>query len=592
MAARIEVLLRRRRAPAPQTHLSVGDLDLDLISRTAQRGDTRLELLPIEFRLLEFLMRNSGQVLTRTMIFESVWGYRFDPGHQCDRRAYRTPAPQGRRGRTASTDSHCAWLRLSHRSGGAMTQIDTSSPQEAPAHISERWRSSTARLIVIYGVFFLAWMVLLVVLIQWQTSRYLETVVDEILEQRIHYLSTIEREKLPATLAMTGAIDLRGAMSFGLFDANNRYMAGNIDHLPEDFPADGQVHPLPAGVQRTSGEQTGHSRAVGLRFEDGVLILLSRSTSVIERVGDLIRNALFWALSLSVVPGLLGGLLLSRGPLKRVRRIETTIAPIMRGDLGARMPVSGRRDELDMLASIVNRMLDRIERLLGEVKGVSDSIAHDLRTPLTHLRAQLYRVQLESSTTDPRTPTIEHCIVDVDSLLDRFRALLRISELEDIRRRSGFGAIDPGEILHRVHELYLPLAEDKGVAFALDIEAALPALHADGDLLFEALSNLVDNAIKFTPQQGNAALRAGKQPQGIRIDIFDSGPGIPPVEREAVLGRFYRSECGRAAPGYGLGLSIVAAIVKLHDYHFEIGSGEAGGSRMTIKCWPKPTQSD
>jgi signal transduction histidine kinase len=374
-------------------------------------------------------------------------------------------------------------------------------------------------------------------------------------------------------------------------------MAGNIDRLPPDLPSDGQVHPLPDGVQRVSGERTGRSRGVAIVLGDGVQVVLSRTTNVIDRVGELIRNGLFWALSLSVVPGLLGGFLLSRGPLKRVRRIETAIAPIMRGDLGARVPVSGRRDELDMLATIVNRMLDRIEHLLGEVKGVSDAIAHDLRTPLTRLRAQLYRVQQQGDANDARTTTIERCIVDVDTLLDRFRALLRISELEDFRRRAGFSNIDLHETLDRVHELYAPVAEDKHVSFTLDIASVLPDVQADSDLLFEALSNLVDNAIKFTPAAGSVLLRATAQTQGARIDILDSGPGIAAAERESVQRRFYRSpsnelDGGSATPGHGLGLSIVAAIVKLHDYRFEIANNATGGTRMTIYCWSKPTTTD
>jgi signal transduction histidine kinase len=467
-----------------------------------------------------------------------------------------------------------------------MTQIDTS-PVQTPVRISEQWRSSTARLIVLYGAFFLVWAVLLIAMINWQTAHYLENVVDEILEQRIQYLAAVDRDKLPASLAMTGAIDLRGVMSFAMFDANGRYLSGNIDRLPPDLPADGNIHALPDGVERTNGERTGRSRGIALRLSDGVQIVLARSTSVIDKVGELIRSGLFWALTLSLLPGLLGGYLLTRGPLQRVRRIETAIAPIMRGDLGARVPVSGRRDELDMLASIVNRMLDRIEHLLGEVKGVSDAIAHDLRTPLTRLRAQLYRVQQQGSASDPRTTTIEQCIGDVDALLDRFRALLRISELEDFRRRAGFSAIDLRDTLNRVHELYAPLAEDKGVSFALDIAGPLPAIEADGDLLFEALSNLVDNAIKFTPPQGTVTVRASREPQGPRIDVLDSGPGIAPAEREAVQRRFYRSECGRTAQGYGLGLSIVAAIVKLHDYRFEIADNDGRpGTRMSIYLWP------
>jgi signal transduction histidine kinase len=476
-------------------------------------------------------------------------------------------------------------LKPSAQAAIATPQANPTQEQSGRVRLGDQWRSSTARLIMLYGGFFVAWSVFLVTLINWETSRYLETVVDQVLEQRIQYLTEVEREKLPATLALTGAIDLRGVMSLGLFDANGRYMAGNIDRLPEGLPADGQVHALPDGIQSISGERTGHSRGVAIKLSDGVQIVLSRTTNVIDRVGELTRNGLIWALSLSVVPGLLGGFLLSRGPVQRVRRIEAAIQPIMRGDLGARVPVSERRDELDMLAAIINRMLDQIERLLGEVKGVSDSIAHDLRTPLTRLRAQLHRVQQQSDAHDPRSVTIERCIVDVDALLDRFRALLRISELEDFHRRAGFSDIDLGEILHRVHELYSPVAEDKNVAFAIDVAGVLPRIHADGDLLFEAFSNLVDNAIKFTPAHGKVELRASTQAQGARVDILDSGPGIPEPEHEAVLRRFYRSECGRTAPGYGLGLSIVSAIIKLHGFRFEIADNPSGGARMSVYTW-------
>jgi signal transduction histidine kinase len=259
----------------------------------------------------------------------------------------------------------------------------------------------------------------------------------------------------------------------------------------------------------------------------------------------------------------------------------------MRGDLGARLPVSERRDEVDMLATIVNRMLDRIERLLGEVKGVSDNIAHDLRTPLTRLRAQLYRLQTESDPHDARTAVLERCIVDTDALLDRFRALLRISELEDLRRRAGFAEVDLADTLRQIHELYAPLAEDKGVTFALTVADA-PPVQADAHLLIEALSNLVANAIKFTPQHGTVELRSEWTPQGARIDVLDNGPGIPPSERGAVLQRFYRSESGRDATGFGLGLSIVAAIIRLHGFRLEISDNSPHGARLTIYCWPQP----
>ena len=460
----------------------------------------------------------------------------------------------------------------------------------APATIVERWRPSTARLIVIYGAFFLIWSIVLIGTISWQTTQYLDQIVGEILEQRVHYLASVEPERLPLMLAASGQLDLRGVMFFGLFDSRGAYLSGNIDRLPEGLSPDGLIHPLPNGVQGVNGDHGARALAVALRLESGNVLVLARYTGVADRIGAMTRSALGWALSLTLIPGLIGGFLLSRGPLKRVRDIETAIQPIMRGDLGARLPLSGRRDELDMLATIVNRMLDQIERLLGEVKGVSDSIAHDLRTPLTRLRTQLYRVQQQSQPGDPRTGMIERCIVDVDALLDRFRALLRISELEDLRRRAGFGDVDLGETLQRVHELYAPLAEEKDITFVLSAKS-LPRLPADAHLLFEAISNLVDNAIKFTPAQGRIELNAGMQAAGARIDVLDSGPGIPADERQAVLRRFYRSRTTSAdvegeGSGHGLGLSVVAAIAKLHGYCFEIADNDGGGARMTLYCWP------
>ena len=455
----------------------------------------------------------------------------------------------------------------------------------APASLNERWRSSTTRLIAIYGAFFLVWSIVLIGTINWQTTQYLDSIVSQIISQRAHYLAGVERERLPSLLAATNESDLRGAMSYGLFDASGAYIAGNIDRIPNELPADGVVHALPSGVVSVSGQRADRAIGASMKLQSGETLVLVRNTNVADRIGAMTRSALGWALSLILIPGLIGGYLLSRGPLRRVRTIETAISPVMRGDLGARLPVTGRRDELDMLATIVNRMLDQVERLLGEVKGVSDSIAHDLRTPLTRLRAQLHRVKQQTDTHDPRAPTIERCIVDVDVLLDRFRALLRISELEDMRRRAAFGAVDLRETLERVHELYAPLADEKHIAFTLDAKK-LPMVHADAPLLFEAIGNLVDNAIKFSPDHATVVLSAEAHEEGARIDVVDSGPGVPVSEREAVLRRFYRSERETGDGGFGLGLPLVAAVARLHGYCFEIGENANGGARMTLYCWP------
>lgn len=452
---------------------------------------------------------------------------------------------------------------------------------------SSHWRSATTRLILIYGAFFALWSAVLIGAVYWETSRYLERVVDDIIEQRARYLATIGREQLPAALNAVGVLDLRGVMALGLFGADGRYLDGNIAEPPPRLPADGVIRALPHGLTRVDGEHRQAARGLVMRLEGGERLVIARDTGVMDRIGAILRHALLWGLSLTLVPGVLGGLLLSRGPLRRVREIEAAIEPIAQGDLGRRLPVSGRGDELDLLAAIVNRMLGEIERLLGEVKGVCDIIAHDLRTPLTRLRAQLHRLRHGRDAED--AATVERCIADVDALLDRFRALLRISELEDRGRRSGFGNIDLTELLRQVHDLYVPLAEDGGIAFRLDAPAQA-SVRADPHLLFEAVSNLVANALKFTPAGGAVCLRARLEHGKACVEVTDSGPGIPDGEREAVLQRFYRSECGRqnAVPGHGLGLSIVAAIVRLHGFRLRIAESESGGAEITLECWSAP----
>ncbi|WP_147475776.1 sensor histidine kinase, partial [Pseudomonas syringae] len=259
---------------------------------------------------------------------------------------------------------------------------------------------------------------------------------------------------------------------------------------------------------------------------------------------------------------------------------------IIAGDMAGRLPVSNRRDELDMLAVIVNAMLDRIEKLMNEVKGVCDNIAHDLRTPLTRLRAQLYRIQQQSAHDSTHAVQLAQVISEADTLMARFRGLLRISELEDRQRRSAFVELELRPLLQELHDFYLPLAEEDQITLLLDLQDPLPTLVGDRALLFEALTNLLGNAIKFTPPGGIVKISAypGKDTATPCIDVQDSGPGIPVAERAAVFQRFYRSETGNEQSGFGLGLSVVAAIVNLHGFSLQIGTSEYGGASLVLEC--------
>ena len=449
--------------------------------------------------------------------------------------------------------------------------------------LTDRWRTTTARLILIYGVFFALWGGLVIGLIYWQAASYLSRISTDLIGRQASYFSMLDAPTRQHALNDYVSLQTRRLNAWGMFNADGHYLAGTIAALPPSMVINGPVVLLPKGLMRNDGStDTAGVRAAAVRLADGNILVISRDTNVAERIGTIILKALLWGLSLTVVPGLLGGWLLTRGPLRRVQAIREATQPIMRGDLSRRLPVSRHGDELDMLAGIVNTMLGEIERLLGEVKGVCDNIAHDLRTPLTRLRTRLYRLQQAFGQHSNESATLEACMVDTDALLHRFRALLRISELENHQRRAGFESVDLGEILQEVHALYLPLAEDRGQQLELQLPT-LPSIHADRHLLLEAMSNLVANAIKFTPQGGCVSIRARVAEDGPWVDVSDSGPGIPADQRDVVTRRFYRAESSRSTPGSGLGLSIVSAIAAVHGYTLEIADSDCG-ARLSLHC--------
>ncbi|GLQ92855.1 sensor histidine kinase [Dyella acidisoli] len=454
---------------------------------------------------------------------------------------------------------------------------------------SPHWRATTSRLLLGYGVFFVIWGTVLLGSIYWETTQYLARRTDRDLTHQIDHLRHVDRAHLAAMLDDYIALEDTSYNAWGLFDAQGHWINGDIVRMPPELKIDDGPIRIEARdiIRQQALPSVDQLHLIAAHLDDGNVLALAHTTGVTAHVGSIIKHALWWGLSFTLVPGLLGGLILNIGPRRRIRQIKVATQAIVRGDLHKRLPISKRDDEVDRLATIVNDMLDQIERLMGEVKGVCDNIAHDLRTPLTRLRSQLYRVQQQMREDDPHQTLIERCVTDIDDVLGRFRALLRISELEDRRRREGFVAVDLGETLQHVHELYAPLAEDKQQVVELHIEPGLIA-QADPDLLFEAISNLVANAIKFTPNGGTVAMSAVRvASDSARIEVADSGPGIPAEERHAIWQRFYRGEGSRETVGHGLGLSIVAAIAKLHDFELSIDGGE-GGARIGMECAISP----
>ncbi len=418
-----------------------------------------------------------------------------------------------------------------------------------------------------------------------EVSSYLNKLTRHSMLQRQHLFAHMSGKQLDDALIASQAFEERSFDAYGLFDAQLNPLGGSVRALPPGLRLDGKIHELKRCLDADDPRMPRDScDAVAIKVQDGRWLVLFRDNGSLFVVTRIILDALLWGISFTLIPGFAGWYLLRRRPLKRIRAIQAQAELIVAGDLTHRLPLSARRDELDMLAAIVNAMLDRIERLMHEVKGVCDNIAHDLRTPLTRLRAQLYRIRQQSDNDSAQAEALDQAIGETDTLMARFRGLLRISELEDRQRRAGFVQLDPHDLLVELHDFYLPLAEDGGIHLELHQPGHLPALHGDRELLFEALANLVGNAIKFTPEGGQVRVAATQDDTGVHVAIEDSGPGIPEEERTAVLKRFYRSDEGHRHAGFGLGLSIVAAIVDLHGFGLEIGESPLGGAKLVLHC--------
>jgi signal transduction histidine kinase len=265
----------------------------------------------------------------------------------------------------------------------------------------------------------------------------------------------------------------------------------------------------------------------------------------------------------------------TRRTVGRIESINTTSRAIMKSGLGRRIPLRGTEDEWDHLAENLNSMLDRIEALVAEVKQVSDNVAHDLRTPLTRTRARLEKASIEKSNHDDDQSLISETMADLDDVLRMFSSLTRISQIETTNATAAFRLVNLAEIATQVVELLDAAAESKGGRVEAIVNTPV-FITADRDLLFDAVANLVDNAIKHGRIGGLVTVRVDEKNGEAIILVSDDGPGIPAAEFEHVFKRFYRLERSRSTPGNGLGLSLVAAVARLHGAHITLSDNKPG----------------
>jgi signal transduction histidine kinase len=427
--------------------------------------------------------------------------------------------------------------------------------------------TTTFRLALSYlGIFTISAMALLL-LVSWTTAMFIEWQVQETVDAEVTGLSEVYRDR--GMIGLADVVNDRARQEverrtvYLLMASDGRRIAGNLATWPREvsdilgwvrFPID-----LPSG-NRQATEVLGHAYDLA----NGYRLLVGRSLYEAKRVKSAINRALGWGLALTILLGVVGGYFTSRHLLQRVDSMNRTARRIVGGDMGQRMNLTGTEDEFDQLAESFNEMMDEIERLLEGIRTVSDNIAHDLRTPLNRLRSRIDLVLMSDADAETYRRTLEETLAEADNLLATFSALLTISHAESAARLEHFEALDPARLAADAVELYEPLAEEKGIRLVGHADPGL-SLRGDRHLLFQALANMVDNAVKYTPEGGSVAVTVADTADGIELSVTDSGPGIPPEARDKVLDRFVRLDATRSTPGNGLGLSLVQAVTRLHS---------------------------
>jgi signal transduction histidine kinase len=444
-------------------------------------------------------------------------------------------------------------------------------------------RTSTFRMAGSFATIFAISAAALFAFVYWQTAVHETARIDHFLVDDAEIIARETRANMLQSVSLRITRDLHRITYAALFDQRGVRIAGNLAAIPSDLPIDGKAHAV-ASFTTTDGDNLAEAiRAVGLRALGGNVLIIGRNAESLQ----LLRDTVLRALGLGVIPAMIlalfAGAFVSWRAQKRVKAVHRATERIMRGDLHERLPTRGTNDDFDRLANSVNRMLDEIGRLLDNVKKAGSDIAHDLRTPLARLRIRLERGKEGAQSREELRALVASAIVDLDQTLSVITTVLRIGEIEAGRRRIGFTDFDLGDLAEEVAQIYEPIAEEKGVALQV---SATPALHIRGDraLMLEALANLVQNAIKFTPAGGHVAIVTATSERGPTMRVIDDGPGIPQHER--VFERFHRVDKSRGLDGSGLGLSLVAAIAKFHRFHVDLADA-APGCIFEIVCRPQ-----
>lgn len=457
------------------------------------------------------------------------------------------------------------------------------------------FRTTAVRLSALFVLLFLACAVILVLYMTSQSARILTAQTIETINLETARLGrAYQRGGLQALVrTVTARSRQPGANLYLLADGQGRILSGNVESLePGVLDAEGwtsrpfsyrrfgdaaqaQQGEREGTVTELDGQATGHKAlALVLRLPNQMILLVGRDLGEPERFRAVIRQALMVSLGTMALGGLAIWYFVGRQALKRIDDVSKASRRIMGGDLSGRLPVTGSGDEFDRLSENLNTMLARIGELNDGLKQVSDNIAHDLKTPLTRLRNRAEAALAGKPTAAEYRQALETTIAESDQLIRTFNAILMISRLEAGYSAEQLARVDLKETVADVVELYEPVAEEAGVSLHAEYHAQEPSITGNRELIAQALSNVVDNAIKYSAGTGDApqvSVRLSREGTDLTIAVIDNGPGIPSeADRQQATERFVRLEQSRSQPGSGLGLSLAKAVMKFHGGRLDL----------------------
>lgn len=422
-------------------------------------------------------------------------------------------------------------------------------------------------------------------LIYWLNTSFVEAQTAQRLSSETDAL--MQRYRGDGIAGLADAVQARSAVAglvnlhYLLVDEAGAYVAGNLLRWPETLEDASNSARFRRLVQlRSSGamdwdrDEYYEVAARALRFPTGHRLLIGIGLYEATELREQSLAGLIIGSAGTVLLALLVGVLLGRTMLSRVRAIDSALGDIMEGDLARRINPGGRHDEFAALAARINGVLDRVEQLVGSLRAMTNNVSHDLRTPLHRLRSRLEQMLLGGDS-GGREDQIESGIQDIDEILVTFNDLLAIAEAEAGAQSSGFETVDVSNLTSTVAELYAAAAEEHDLHFRSCIEPGIRT-EGKGSLLSQALSNLLENAIKFTPSGGSVAVQLTAGGGGFDLVVADTGPGVPAADRERVLQAFERLDSARSSPGSGLGLSVVTAIARLHGAQLRLEDNDPG----------------